>query len=143
MIPLFDKDTELQAWIGKDGNVFNLEMEWIAFIEHGHVFSAESIEWLGPVDGFTFLDQSGRPFLWSPKSKIRGQLPSLRPLKPLRPLQPLQPLRPLDPLRPLQPLTPLGGWSNLTERKLLFWGCRGLREGVKQQTVDALQGAGI
>ena len=70
-------------------------------------------DWLGPVNGLTCLDTTGKPVAWAREQKVEGTLAPLRPLRALRALTPLRPLRPMTPLRPLTPLAPLGGWSGL------------------------------
>lgn len=114
LLPLFDKDSDLVAWIEPGKSIFDLEMNWVAYIANGNLWSAKTNKWLGPVSGLLCFDTKGKPVLWNPKEQIRAIPAPLRPLNPLRPLTPLKPLKPLKPLRPLRPLTPLGGWSALS-----------------------------
>ena len=72
--PLFDKDSELVAWIDPDKHIFDTDMDWVAYISNGHARSAESGNWCGPVSGHTCLDQSGRVIAWSPGSRASGTI---------------------------------------------------------------------
>lgn len=112
MTPIFDPHADLLGWFDGE-HVFDTELNWVAFIDDGHVFSADSLEWLGPLHEGSFLDTHGKPVAWLTGSSPSSTLAPLRPLIPLRPLTPLTPLMPLTPLKPLVPLTPLGGWSIL------------------------------
>lgn len=114
LLPLFDKDCDLVAWINPGKSVFDLDMNWVAYIANNNLWSAKTNEWLGPISGLLCFDTRGKPVLWNPKEQVRTVATPLRPLKPLRPLTPLKPLKPLKPLRPLRPLTPLGGWSEMS-----------------------------
>jgi hypothetical protein len=110
LTPVFDSEANLVAWF--DGaNVFDLEMNWVAFHSSGHLFSPHSVTWLGPFSKGSFLDRSGKPVAWLGGSAPSSTLKPLTPLRPLKPLAPLKPLKPLTPLRPLKPLAPIGGWS--------------------------------
>jgi hypothetical protein len=115
MLPLFDQETELVGWLNtNDGNVFDTEMGWIAFVQNGHAWSAETGNWLGSVNGLTMLDQDGRPVAWSTKQAPQGTMKPPTPPPPMMPLTPLTPLNPLNPLQPMRPLIPIGGWSDMS-----------------------------
>lgn len=110
MTPIFDSNAALVGWF--DGhNIFDADLRWIAFSVSGQVFSAESLAWLGPLNGTSFLDRNGKPVGWLEGSTPKGAPPSPVPLTPLRPLAPLRPNRPVQPITPIRPLVPLGGWS--------------------------------
>lgn len=113
MTPIYDSNVEHVAWFDGE-NVFDIDMNWIAFHHNGDVFSSSDLRWLGPLDDGSFQDQNGKVVAWLSDSSPSSSLRPLTPLRPLRPLQPLRPLRPLRALRPLRPLNPLGGWSALT-----------------------------
>lgn len=118
MTPVFDSTTNLVAWF--DGkNVFDLNLNWVAFHSNGHFFSSSSLAWLGPLSDGAIQDTNGKAVAWLGGSSPSSSLKPLTPLRPLKPLQPLQPLQPLKPLKPLAPLAPLGGWSNLSWQKWL------------------------
>jgi Amelogenin len=110
MTPIFDRNPQLVAWFDGE-HLFDLDLHWIAFVHDGHVFSADTRDWLGPFHDGSFLDRRGKPVGWLSDCTPTGTLKPLKPLRPLRPLKPLKPLKPLRPLKPLKPLTPLGGWS--------------------------------
>lgn len=118
MTPVFDRNTNLVGWF--DGpNVFDLNLNWVAFESSDHIFSSISLSWLGPLQNGSFQDQNGKTIAWLEGASPRGSLKPLVPLRPLKPLQPLRPLKPLNPLKPLTPLTPLGGWSHLSWKEWL------------------------
>jgi hypothetical protein len=112
MTPIFDKSTALICWFDGE-NLFDLNLDWVAFHRNGHVFSVASLTWLGSLNEGAFRDRNGKAIAWLDGSSPSSGLKPLTPLKPLKPLEPLKPLKPLNPLKPLQPLTPLGGWSAL------------------------------
>jgi len=113
MVPMYDRNLNLSLWWDIDqGHVFDHNMNWIAFVVGGNIFSAKTGNWLGKHTGATFQDKYGRAVIWTPNLGYpESGFPPLRPLRPLKPLRPLRPLRPLMPLRPMRPLAPLGGWS--------------------------------
>lgn len=114
MTPLFDKNCYLVGWMSDDrDNIFDCDMNWVAYINGGNIWSASTDNWLGVAYGLNARDTQGKTVFWNPDQPIENTLVPLRPLKPIKPIQPLRPLSPLIPLRPLRPLTPLGGWSNL------------------------------
>jgi len=39
---LFDKDCNLVAWIEPGKHIFDVEMNWIAYIANGHAWSAKT-----------------------------------------------------------------------------------------------------
>ena len=115
MLPLFDQETELVGWLNaNDGNVFDTEVQWVAFVQNGHAWSAETGNWLGAVNGITMLDQDGRPVAWSTEQAPKGTMKPPTPPPPMMPLKPLTPLNPFNPLQPMHPLIPIGGWSDMS-----------------------------
>lgn len=114
MIPLFNAQAVLVGWLQDLTHLWDARMEWVAWINDGHVFSAATHGWCGPLNGTSGLDRQGRVVAWNPGQGPQGTLPPLQPLAPLSPLTPLRPLQPLTPLTPLAPLTPLSGWSFLS-----------------------------
>lgn len=112
MKPIFSPNSELVGWNQDNKHIFDINMNWVAYIANGHVWSARTGNWLGPLIDGCALDQAGKVVAWTNSHTVRGTLRPLKPLKPLKPLQPLRPLRPLKPLMPLKPLGPLGGWSS-------------------------------
>ena len=117
---MFDKSCQLILWLDEDyENLFDLNLNWIAFNDSGNVFSSRDLRWLGVLEGTTLLDTKGKPVFWSDPGEVASSLTPMKPLKPLMPLRPLRPLKPLNPLKPLRPLTPLGGWSSLSYKEWL------------------------
>jgi hypothetical protein len=114
MKPLFSPRCDLLGWIDPGIAIFDAEMNYVAFIAHGHAWSPLDCNWLGAVDVLTVFDRSGRAVGWNPERPLSGfalQAPTGRPM---RPKTPMRPKRPLRPVRPLFPKTPLAGWSPLT-----------------------------
>ena len=103
MTPIYDRHTELSGWFDGE-NIFDLNLNWVAFLNDGNFFSSDSLHWLGPFNEGSLLDRNGKPVLWLDGATPRGAL---------KPFIPLRPLKPLTPLRTLKPLNPLGGWSKL------------------------------
>ena len=112
MTPIFDQNAQLSGWFDGE-NIFDLNLEWAAFLSSGHFFSSNSLSWLGPMHNGSLLDRNGKPVAWLEGVSPSGTLKPLTPLRPLKPLKPLRPMKPLNPLKPLKPLNPLGGWSTL------------------------------
>ena len=113
MKAIFDRHCNLVGWYDSDTkNIFDENMEWIAFLINGFVYNIQC-GWIGAYVEGTFVDHFGKPVAWIDGSTPKGCGMLLQPLRPLLPLRPLRPLRPLTPLRPLRPLDPLGGWSSL------------------------------
>ena len=119
MRALFDKDLALRAWWRADGEIFDENLGWIAFVEGNHVFSAGTLNWLGPADSATLRDQQGRPCLWAGDAEIGPQARYRRPLRPARRLPPAPPLGPLPARRPVMVPQPLEGWSELSFKDYL------------------------
>ena len=112
--PLFDNNSDLVAWVNPGRYIFDLNLEWTAYISSGNVWCSVTNGWLGVVDGRTCIDEYGCIVAWNPKDPIRSwKRHILRPLPPLPPLRPLRPLPPLPPLRPLRPLIN-HPWSHFT-----------------------------
>lgn len=112
--PLFNKDCELVGWMRPNQHVFDTGMNWVAYIRNNHAWSAETGNWLGPVNGLLCLDTSGKVVLWNPKEKVLGTSRPPRPARAPRSPRPPRPPRPARPPRPPRPPIPVGGWSNLS-----------------------------
>lgn len=103
LLPLFDKDCDLVAWIKPNEHIFGANMEWVAFISNGHAWSSKSGNWLGPVSGLLCKDTSGKPVLWNPKERVTGTE---------KPAKPAKAAKAAKPVKPARPATPAGGWSS-------------------------------
>lgn len=40
MFPLFDCNQELVAWISPGKNIFDTDINWVAYIHNGHIWSS-------------------------------------------------------------------------------------------------------
>ena len=40
LYPLFDKDCNLIAWLDSSKNIFDTDMQWIAYISSNHIWSS-------------------------------------------------------------------------------------------------------
>ena len=56
LYPLFDKDCNLIAWLDSSKNIFDTDMQWIAYISSNHIWSSSSGNWLGPIEGTVCYD---------------------------------------------------------------------------------------
>jgi len=113
MTPIYEAHARQVAWFeGED--VFDLNLNWIAFHSSGHIFSSNTLKWLGPLTEGSFQDRTGKVVAWiaglQPTSSPRAQVP-LRPLRPPNPPRPPHLARALPPPRPP---SPDGGWSGST-----------------------------
>jgi hypothetical protein len=111
---LFDKDCELVGWIYPGEHIFDIDMDWVAFISGNHAWSAESGDWLGAVKGLLCLDRQGKPVAWNPKERVAGTSVPSKPSRASRASKPSRPSKPSKPSRPSEPSTPNGGWSPLS-----------------------------
>ncbi|HPQ71544.1 MAG TPA: hypothetical protein PKW95_20630 [bacterium] len=119
LIPLFNQEGVLVAWMLPDQHLFNLNMDWIAYIVKQNVWSAATNRWLGPLRATTCLDHQGRVVAWNPANAPRGIPQPLQGVGPKRPPAPLRPVRPKNPVAPRRPGTIKGGWSPLSLREWL------------------------
>ncbi len=119
LYPLFDKNSNLVAWVQDDRHIFDTSMKWIAFIEKGHVWSADNGEWLGVFMDKYCTDKQGRVFAWGDRTKIRGCIRPTTPTRPTRATRPCMPTRPTTPTRPTIPVRPVFGWSTYDLRGYL------------------------
>ncbi len=114
LLPLFDKNADLIAWLDVGRHIFDTKMKWIAFISSNHVWSSVTGNWLGAINGLVCLDTNGKVFAWSPSSKISGTPRPFKPARAFKPARPFTPMRPFAPPRPFKPTTPSYGWSPLS-----------------------------
>lgn len=103
--PLFNKNSELVAWISPIQHIFNQNLEWVAYLSNSHAWSARTGNWLGPVHGVICLDSSGKVVAWNQEGNINGTA---------RPARPARAARSARPARPARPTRTVGGWSKLS-----------------------------
>lgn len=113
MNPLFDQNCNLIGWVDPGNHIFDTNMDWVAYISNGHAWSANSGNWIGPVDGLNCLDINGKPIAWNPDQPVVGTMRPMTPMRAMRSMTPMRPMRPMTPMRPMRPMTPMGGWSTL------------------------------
>lgn len=114
MEPLFDQNCECVGWVDPTQHIFDVDLNWVAYLSAGHAWSVDSGNWCGPVPGLICLDQSGRVVAWNPNAQVSGTVRPVRPPRAARSPKPARPARPAKPARPPRPPTPAGGWSDLT-----------------------------
>jgi hypothetical protein len=69
MISIFDRNSDLVAWLNNSAShLFDTDMNWLAYVSGGQLWSSENGNWLGPLKGTTLLDHSGRPVGWHPRN---------------------------------------------------------------------------
>ena len=109
--PLYSPDCELVGWLQPGKFLFAADMSYVAFVANGHLWSARSGRWIGPVVGPHIFDVDGRPVAWNPSAPLRSSGRPLRPINVVRAVSPVRPPRPVPPLNPLTAPNILGGWS--------------------------------
>ena len=109
LYPLFDKDCNLIAWLDPSKNIFDTDMQWIAYISSNHIWSSYSGNWLGPIEGTVCYDTNGKVFAWSNNGSLHGKARPARPARAARHARPARPARSARPARPARPATPAGG----------------------------------
>lgn len=110
---LFDRYCSHVGWIDRDRYIFDVDMNWAAFIDHGTVWSKNKLSWIGKADGVVCLDKDGRVVAWGIGQRIAGD-PTLQKKPKIVPKLPEEPtgmLRPQVPSPPIPPM-PILGWSN-------------------------------
>lgn len=50
---LFDNICELIGWIEPNNHIYDIDMNWIAYISNNHAWSSETGDWIGPVINLT------------------------------------------------------------------------------------------
>lgn len=114
LLPLYDRECNHIGWLLPERYIFDENMEWMAYLSHGHVWSSSSGNWMGPVNGAVCLDRDGKVIAWGPDSRISGMPKPARPARAARVARPARPARPSRPARPARPATPSSGWSDLS-----------------------------
>jgi len=104
----------LVAWLD-DGNLFSINLYWVAFIKDGHCYSSSTLKWLGPFQENVFWDTGGKPV-----AMLDGAAPAAMQIKPLqsalpvkRPMFPLRPTQVPQQWKPVKAALPIGAWSPL------------------------------
>jgi hypothetical protein len=112
---LYDRYCNHVAWLDRDQFLFDVEMNWVAFIHNKQVWSKETLKWLGPINGVICMDKEGKVMAWGTGQKVMGDLSLHRKPKivPRLPEEPTSILRPFLQAPPI-PGTPLSGWSDIS-----------------------------
>ncbi len=113
MEALFDRYSGPVGWMEHGTHIFDLEMNWVAFVFEHHAWSVATGHWLGPVMGTTCFDREGRVVAWHYADALYRVAYPTQPRKPIRPLAPRKPQKPIRYARPARPIDPPGGWSKL------------------------------
>ncbi|UOK57383.1 hypothetical protein MGI18_23175 [Bacillus sp. OVS6] len=118
MEALFDKDCQLVAWLDAENeNIFDTNMNWIAFLSEDNIFSSTTKKWLGVYNKLACYDTTGRIVAWNPESPFEGMGTPNRPYSPYTPYTPYTPYKPYTPYTPYRPNTPYRGWSEISFNK--------------------------
>ena len=80
MIPQFDRDANLVGWYDGEEHVFDTNMDWVAFVASDNTWSASTENWLGPLNGSTFLDTDGKPVAWTEGHEPEGDAQAADPV---------------------------------------------------------------
>lgn len=114
---LFDRHSNLVAWLLSNQYIFNVNLQWVAYTNNGYVWNTNE-KWIGYINNLTLFDRQGRVVAWSPRYPIGsisgGDFSKEEPLHQPRPLKPERPLTLEAPLKPTRPNTPYSGWSPLS-----------------------------
>lgn len=65
MTPLFTPDCVLVGWLEDNEHIFDTNLNWVAFVDDGHAWSANACHWLGPVNDGCLLDTLGKVVAFS------------------------------------------------------------------------------
>jgi hypothetical protein len=70
--PLFDSNCDLVGWIAPGQHIWDANMEMGGLHFRGPCMSADTGNWLGPVNGLVCLGQSGRVVARNPEQAVAG-----------------------------------------------------------------------
>ncbi len=119
MTPIFDVNCDFVAWLSAEGDVFDVNENWIGFVRNNNLFNAETLNWLGTFVEDTLVDKEGRPAGWLKGADVKSHNAPFTPIRHLRQVQPDNVTFPITPIRPIKPQTPEKGWSPLSWQE--FW----------------------
>jgi hypothetical protein len=115
MDPLYDKKANFVGWLLEDRNVFNKDLEWVAYIYNNFVWEKKTRIWIGKLNGTNLLDRYGRIVAWSINGPVVGGFEIIRaPLDVGPPFQVVVPIIHEVPFTPEYAPEPNGEWSKLT-----------------------------
>ncbi len=63
--PLYDKNATFVGWLVDHAHVFNVNLQWVAYIFNDYVWSVKTRRWIGELRGTTLLDRDGKVVAWS------------------------------------------------------------------------------
>ncbi|MEG0641175.1 MAG: hypothetical protein RR515_01135 [Clostridium sp.] len=115
MVPLYDKKANFVGWLVDSSNVFNEDLEWVAYVYYNYVWSVKTGRWIGQLRGTNLLDRDGRIVAWSTSGPVVGGLGLVEGPINIGPASiPVPPIISEVPLHPDQAPEPAGEWSKLT-----------------------------
>lgn len=112
LFPLFDKECELVGWVKLNDYIWDIDMNYVAFIHDGQAWSADNCNWLGPVKGLLCYDTLGKVVAWNPTESIIKVNSPNRPFIPVKPVIPISPVKPIAPVSPIKPIVFRSVWSS-------------------------------
>ena len=93
MDPLYDKKANFVGWLLEHSNVFNKDLEWVAYIYNNYVWATKTRVWIGELKGTNLLDRDGRIVAWSTSGPVVGGLDFIKaPLDIGPPIMPAVPI---------------------------------------------------
>jgi len=115
MDPLYDKKANFVGWLVDHSNVFNKDLEWVAYIYTNFVWAKKTRIWIGQLKGTNLLDRAGRIVAWSINGPVVGGFEFIRaPLDVGPPFVVVVPIIYEVPFTPEYAPDPAGEWSKLT-----------------------------
>lgn len=113
--PLYDKNAYFVGWLVDHAHVFNVNLQWVAYIFNDYVWSIKTKRWIGELRGTNLLDRDGKVVAWSTSGPVIGNLdPIDAPIDIRPPIPPIAPIIDDIPLSPGYAPDPIGEWSSLS-----------------------------
>lgn len=113
--PLYDKKANFVGWLVEYENVFDKNLNWVAYIFNNFIWAKETGLWIGELRGTNLLDRRGKIVAWSTSGPVVGGIGfDEGPINFGPPIQPVKPLTNKPPVHPDEAPEPSGEWSELT-----------------------------